>query len=257
MDQNKLSAVGHATHRFQTPVFPETLDRVLAMAGLTPGARVFDLGCGHAGMSLHVARTYDAHVDAVERSPLMAEMAQARIAQAGLGVDSETGSVRLHTCAAGAFLQGAEPCDLLIGIGAIHLAGAASTDPIDMLKALAVHVRPGGALLWGETCWVKPPSELLLQMLGPLASQYKSHADSAGAGEAAGLQPLYAVTASDQEWDEYAWRYVTAVESYAAAHPDDPDSAPMRLRVQAWRALYLHQARGVMGFGLYLFRKPG
>jgi hypothetical protein len=75
------------------------------------------------------------------------------------------------------------------------------------------------------------------------------------AGEAAGLMPLYAAVSSEQDWDEYAWRYSTAVETYAAEHPDDPDARGMQARIQGWRRLYLTEGRRVMGFGLYLFGK--
>jgi len=248
MDPNKLSAIAHATHRFQSPVTPGSLDRALAFAGLAPGARVFDLGCGHAGLALHLAERYGARVEAVERSPLMADQARARIEGRG-----DPGAVTLHVRASTDFLREAEPCDLLVGIGAVNLAG--DLGPSEMLRALSAHVRPGGALLWGESCWLKPPGEVLRQILGPAADFYRSHAESVAAGEQAGLTPLYASTASEQDWDDYAWRYATAIEAYAAANPEDPDAPALVARVRAWRALYLHQARGVMGFGLYLFRR--
>jgi SAM-dependent methyltransferase len=247
MDQNKLSAIAHATHRFQSPVSVETLERVLAFAGLGPGVRVYDLGCGHAGMALHIAETHGADVQAVERSPLMAEAARRRIDGRGA-----PGRVTLHLGSAADFLAGAAPCDLLVAVGAVHLAGEASAT--ETLRTLAGHVKPGGALLWGESCWLREPGDILRGLIGPTAGFYQSHAASVEAGGAAGLRPIYATTASDQEWDEYAWRYATAVEDHLRDHPDDPDAAALRGRVQAWRALYLHQARGVMGFGLYLFR---
>lgn len=249
VDQNKLSAIAHATHRFQSPVSPQSLDRVLAFAGLKPGARVFDLGCGHAGVALHLAEHHGAAVEAVERSPVMATLAAERLEGRGA-----PGAVTLHTCSSNDFLAAAEPCDLLVGIGAVQLADGA--EPAQMLRSLAAHVRPGGTLLWGESIWLSEPGEILRQLLGPTAALYRSHAESVAAGEAAGLIPLYATTSSEQEWDEYAWRYATAVEDHVAAHPDDPDGPALLARVRAWRALYLHQARGVMGFGLYLFRKP-
>jgi SAM-dependent methyltransferase len=249
VDQNKLSAIAHATHRFQSPVTRDSLDRALALARLKPGARVYDLGCGHAGISLHLAERYGARVDAVERSPIMAGLAADRLKGRGA-----PGSVSLHTCPSTEFLAKAPACDLLVGIGAVQLAEG--REPAEMLRSLAVHVRPGGSILWGESIWLKEPGEILRQLLGAAASVYLDHAESVGAGEAAGLLPLYATTASEQDWDDYAWRYATAVEDHVLAHPEDPDGPALLSRVRAWRALYLHQARGVMGFGLYLFRKP-
>lgn len=250
MDSNKLSAIAHATHHFQTPLTPEILDRALAFADLAPGARVIDLGCGNAAVAQHIAEGHDAHVDAVERSPLMADQAEARLAGRGAG-----GDVKVLRMGSAEYLAGAEPCDLLVGIGAIQLAGA-ELSVADTLAALARHVRPGGALLWGETYWRRPPSAGLLSLLGPLGAAYRSHAEYVAAGEAAGLLPLYAVTASEQDWDEYAWRYASAVEAYVRDHPADPDAPALKARVDGWRRLYLAEARDAMGFGLYLFRKP-
>ena len=97
--------------------------------------------------------------------------------------------------------------------------------------------------------------ECLTFRLPTTGALYASHADYVAAGEAAGLTPLYAAVSSDQDWDEYAWRYSTAVETYAAAKPEDPEAQAMRARIVGWRRLYLAEGRRVMGFGLYLFAK--
>jgi len=112
-------------------------------------------------------------------------------------------------------------------------------------------------LLWGESHWRRDPSDMMRLLLGPTAAVYGSHAEYVRAGEAAGLLPLYAVAASEHEWDEYTWRYTTAIETHLRDHPDDPDAAELHNRAQGWRALYLHEGRDTMGFGLYLFRKAG
>jgi hypothetical protein len=123
------------------------------------------------------------------------------------------------------------------------------------LKALAAAVKPGGRLLWGESFWKRTPSAMFKAGLGPVAGLYASHADYVAAGEAAGLTPLYAAVSSDQDWDEYAWRYSTAVEAYAAGRPDDGEAQAMRARIAGWRKLYLAEGRETLGFGLYLFAK--
>jgi hypothetical protein len=47
------------------------------------------------------------------------------------------------------------------------------------------------------------------------------------------------------------------VEAHAQANPDAPEAAVMRDRIAGWRQLYLAEGRDVLGFGLYLFGKPG
>jgi SAM-dependent methyltransferase len=251
MDQNKLSFLAHRTHCFASPVSAAVLDRALAVADLAPGATCFDLGCGAGGMSVHLAEAYGLQVKAVDRSPLM--VAEARLRAAGRGAP---GSVSFHQDSSIDFLAREGEADLVVAVGAVGLtAGSQAAEAI--LKGLAQHVKPGGALLWGETNWRREPSDMIRLLLGPTAAVYGSHADYSHAGVAAGLLPLYAVTASEQDWDEYTWRYTTALETHLRDHPDDPDAAEIRNRAQGWRALYLAEGRDTMGFGLYLFRKEG
>ena len=247
MDPFKLSRVGHAEHHFSSPVSVETLDRVLALSGIQRGWRVIDLGCGPAAMALHLADRYGATVEAVDRSPAMLDLARAR-AEAHAAGDRLT----FHQAESMDYLAARQPCDLLMAVGAGALVPGAS-DNIAQFKALAQGVRPGGRLLWGETFWKRPPSETLRGGLGAVAALYAGHADYVFAGEAAGLTPLYAAVSSDQDWDEYAWRYATTVDTYAASNPADPEAAAMRQRIAAWRRLYLAEGRDAMGFGLYLF----
>ena len=249
MDLLKLSAVAHANHHFSSPVSVETLDRVLALSGIVHGWRAIDLGCGPAAMAAHLAEHYGVNVEAVDRSAIMLDLARSRLT--GAAKDR----VSLHQAESMDYLAGAEPCDLLVAVGAGALAPGAA-DNAAQLKTLAEAVKPGGRLLWGETFWKRPPSEMLKAATGPVAALYAGHADYVAAGEAAGLTPLYAAVSSDQEWDEYAWRYASAVEAYAKAHADTPEAPAMRARISGWRRMYLAEGRDTLGFGLYLFGKP-
>ena len=254
MDQNRLSLLAHATHHFLSPVFPQTLDRVLAFADLKPGARVIDLGCGTAAMSAHVAQRFGVNVEAVDRSPLMIAEAEKRLAgHRGTGIEAP-GGITFHCTSSVDYLASAEAADLLIAIGAVSLT-AGEQDAATVLAGLARSVKPGGCLLWGESSWRREPSQMLRMILGPTAAVYGSHTDYIRAGEAAGLEPLYATTSTEQEWDEYAWRYSWALEQHLHAYPEDPDGAIIANRAQGWRALYVQEGRDAMGFGLYLFRR--
>ena len=250
MDHLQLIAVAHANHHFSSPVSVEMLDRVLALSGIERGWRAIDLGCGPAAMALHLADHYGVTVEAVDRSSVMLDLAQARAKAHRAGE-----RLSFHEAESMDYLATAAPCDLLVAVGAGALVPGAA-DNAAQLAALAEGVRPGGRLLWGESFWKRPPSDILRAATGPVTALYASHADYVLAGEAAGLTPLYATVSSDQDWDEYAWRYCSAVEAYAADHPDDPAAGAMRQRIAAWRRLYLAEGRDGLGFGLYLFGKP-
>jgi SAM-dependent methyltransferase len=250
VDLNLFSAVAHANHHFSSPISPETLDRVLAVSGVTHGWRAADLGCGPATMALHLAERYGLTVEAVDRSQVMLALAKTRLTGRG-----GPGAVHFHQAESADYLASAEPCDLLVAVGAAALVPGAA-DNTQQLAALAKGVRPGGRILWGETFWKREPSAQFRALTGPVAALYAGHADYVAAGAAAGLTPLYAAVSSDQEWDEYAWRYSTAVETWLAEHPDDPQAPAMRQRIAGYRALYLGEGRDTLGFGLYLFARP-
>ncbi len=244
MDLLKLSAIAHSNHHFSSPVSVEMLDRVLALSGIVHGWSVIDLGCGPATMAAHLAERYGVTVRAVDRSAIMLDLAKAR-----WGADKR---LSFHQAESMDYLATAEPCDLLVSVGAGVLVPGAK-DNTEQFKALAKHVKPGGRILWGETFWKRPPSDMLRAATGPVAALYAGHADYVAAGEAAGLTPLYAAVASDQDWDEYAWRYSSAIEAHAAANPEAPEAGPMRARIKQWRQIYLGEGRDTLGFGLYLF----
>jgi SAM-dependent methyltransferase len=64
----------------------EMTERMLADAGLGPGMRVLDIGCGPGAVSLMIARRVgsDGHVFAVDRDPRMLELAREKARQAAV-----------------------------------------------------------------------------------------------------------------------------------------------------------------------------
>jgi SAM-dependent methyltransferase len=62
----------------------ERVDEALRLAGLSPGERLLDLGCGDGRVLLRAAETYGAEVSGVELDPGLAAMARQRLAAAGV-----------------------------------------------------------------------------------------------------------------------------------------------------------------------------
>lgn len=54
----------------------------------------------------------------------------------------------------------------------------------------------------------------------------------------------------------YEGLYCLSMESFVRDHPQDPDAAPFRERIRAWRDAYRRWGRDTLGFGYYLFCKP-
>jgi SAM-dependent methyltransferase len=250
VDPQKFSAIAHSTHEFCSPVSPQRFDAVCDVMALAPQGRVLDLGCGNAAMLRRLVERRGVAGEGVERSRPMAAMARER----GAALVA-AGRLTIHETAVAAW-QPTEPgYDLVMAIGADRLFpdvdGATA-----LLARLAAWTKPGGHVLFGEGYWRRPPSATYLAALGAAIGDFHDHAGNVWAGEEAGLVPLYATTSSEDEWDEYEWRYARAIERYVLDRPDDPDAPAMRERIRTWRRVYLTEGRETLGFGMYLFLRP-
>ncbi len=245
VDPSGFSAIAYRTHRFCNPVSPPLVERALEFAALRPGERAADLGCGNAEMALHLAERHGLAVDAVEISAAMQALARERMDGRGA-----PGKVTLHGAAAEAFLDKAEPYDLILAVGAYALFRDAA-GPEAVFSRLGRHLAPGGRLLFGDPFWRRPPSEKLARLL----PGYPAFAGYVAAGEAAGLTAAFAGESPQLDWDDYAWRMEQAVRSHAREHPG-PEADALMARARMNRDIYLAEARDALGFGLYLFRRP-
>jgi len=152
-----------------------------------------------------------------------------------------------------AFRADPETFHLTVMLGASGIDGGIG----GICRTLRGWTKPGGYVLVGEGYWKQKPSHDYLAVLGGDASQSLDHRGNVQAGIEAGLTPLHAVAASDDEWDEYEWKYARAIERYAGEQPADPDVPAMLERVRRWRDAYLRWGRDTLGFGVYLFWRPG
>jgi SAM-dependent methyltransferase len=248
IDGDRFSAYAHRNRIVNNPVSLAKVDRVTAMTGLTPGDRVLDVGAGTCELLIRLVERYQVAATAVEMSE--SALAEARRRAAGridagaltfLQADAKQAVPQLP---AGAF-------DLGICIGATHaLGGLAPT-----LRELQRCVRRGGHLVIGEGYWKQKPCPEYLAALGDASeSELQSHHQNVKTAEQLGLVPLWAYTASDDDWDEFEWEYSGTVERYCHAYPDDPECEALLTRIRAWRGAYLQWGRATLGFALYLFR---
>ena len=120
----------------QEPAWRGVFETALDHAGLRPGARLLDIGCG-AGGALVAARRRGAEVAGLDASEALAAIARERLP----GARIEVGEMEELPFEDGAF-------DLVTGINAFQFAA----DPGHALAEAARVCRPGGAvfmLVWG------------------------------------------------------------------------------------------------------------
>lgn len=245
-DQARYSALAHRDHVFCSPLSSEKVDRVLGLLELSPGQRVLDVGCGKAEMLVRLVSRFGARGVGVDLNERFLEEANAKAAVKVPRQSIELLHTSIHSVPAPA-----ESFDVAVCVGATHAFGGYRAT-IAALQRLLV---PGGRILLGEGYWKREPDPGYLEVLGATPGEYTDHAGNVSAGLDAGLIALYSCVSSEDEWDHYEGLYARAIERYAIAHPDDPDSPEMLQRIRRWRAAYLRWGRETLGFGLYLFAK--
>jgi ubiquinone/menaquinone biosynthesis C-methylase UbiE len=153
--------------------------RLLLEAGLQPGMRVLDIGCGSGDVSLLVAEMVGptGSVVGIDRSPAAVTLARDRARAAGQP------GITFHEAAAENY-AGPAPFDLAIGRYILmHQA-----DPAVMIRAAASHVRMGGVVAFHEvgifgTFEMRPSVPLWQQSLDLICKAFLSvlaHPDTAG-----------------------------------------------------------------------------
>ena len=163
----------------QGRLYNDYTEHALMLAGLRPGMRVLDVGCGPGDVSIIAARLVGptGNVLGVDAAPEMIQLARARASEQGLP------AVHFKQAAIGALALD-EPVDAVVGrLILMHLP-----DPAATLRNLRSFVRPGGVIAFSENDITGARS--IPEM--PLFRQVT--AAIAGAFEAMGLSPQFGTT---------------------------------------------------------------
>jgi ubiquinone/menaquinone biosynthesis C-methylase UbiE len=125
----------------QGQLYNDYTEQALRLAGLRPGMRVLDVGCGPGDVSFIAARLVGptGNVLGVDAAPEMIELAHARASEQGLS------AVHFKQAAIDALALD-EPVDAVVGrLILMHLP-----DPAATLRHLRSLVRPGGIIAFSE-----------------------------------------------------------------------------------------------------------
>ena len=125
----------------QARLYDPYTEHALRLAGLRPGMRVLDVGCGPGDVSFVAARLVgpQGSVIGIDAAADIIELAQARATEDGVR------SVRFEQTTVGDLALD-EPVDAVIGrLILMHLP-----DPVATLRQLAGLVRPGGVIAFSE-----------------------------------------------------------------------------------------------------------
>jgi SAM-dependent methyltransferase len=125
----------------QGRLYNDHTERALRLAGLAPGMRVLDVGCGPGDVSIVASRLVgpSGSVTGVDATPEILEFARTRAADSGLSTISFVRATIPDVPLAG-------QVDAVIGrLILMHLP-----DPVAALRRLATSVRPGGVIVFHE-----------------------------------------------------------------------------------------------------------
>jgi SAM-dependent methyltransferase len=248
MNHQKFSAIAHRDHDYCNPISAAKVERLLDLLPLDDASRVLDLGCGRAELSLRIIERFGATVVAIDNSSMMLDAARERAEWTGALHKLHLDDIDIRE-----FAADPETFHLSVYLGSGGIAGGMA----GVCAKLKGWTRGGGYILIGEGFWKQRPATEYLSLLGGPDNQYTDHRGNVLAGVEAGLVPMHAAVSSDDDWDEYEWKYARSIERYAREQPDDPDVPAMVERSRRWRDAYLRWGRETLGFAAYLFYRPG
>jgi SAM-dependent methyltransferase len=240
MDRARLSLIAHSELEFAGPYERGDVLDLLEPVDPPPGS-IVDVGCGE-GSLLRIAleRFPSARATGVDRNLGRAPRRLAPLADRVELVESDVDAVALPAA------------DLVACVGSTHIFGGLE-GTLDALVPLTSH---GGHLLIGEGYWTRPPHEAALEGLGAEPDELTDLDGVRRAAASRGLAPAAEVLSSQQRWDAYESSWCDSLERFAAEHPGDPDSESFAAVAAEHRRGYLEGYRGVLGFGLFLWRVP-
>jgi SAM-dependent methyltransferase len=230
VERPDYTRIAHTGMAIMNPIPAAKLDEVLALLDLPARGRVVDLGCGKGDLLGRIAARYDVNAVGIDRDEKL-------LAEAPPGIKVIVADIETWNRGRAAF-------DLVASVGSPA-----------QLSSLAGLVRPGGLVLYGDGYWRREPTDEYLEALGTTRDELEDYAGTIQRADDLGLTPLYAVTASVDDFDHYEWSWSLNGERYAAEHPDEPGVGEFLDWIRAGRRRYLELGgRDTLGFGLFLFR---
>ena len=249
MDLWKYFDITHREHVLCNPTNVEKIDELITLLRMEPGAKVLEIATGKGEFIIRLAERYKIEGIGVDISPYHISDAEkkskARIPDAHLTFLEMDG----------ANYQPGQPesFDLVACIGASWIYGGHK----ETLKTLKEMAAPGGWVVVGEPYWRQEPDPAYLEAIGEQRSSFGTHYENTAAGLDLGLELVYTLVSSQDDWDRYEGLQWYAATEWAERHPHDPDAGELLQRVRVNRASYLQWGRDTLGWSIYVFKKAG
>jgi SAM-dependent methyltransferase len=222
------------------PTSPEKIVTIGRVAGMSPGQRVVDFGCGYAEPLVLWAVNFGLAGVGVDLRPKTIDRARLKIAERGL-----SGQLRVFQGQGAEFPHEPGSFDYAACIGASFV-----WENLDeALQALKRAIKPSGKILLGEVYWLKdavPPdlakSQPAIHSEAGLLKQFRK----------AGLEVEYILHSSVDDWDRYETANWHGLITWMKENPLDPDLAEVVQHLHESQEEYILYGREYFGWALYL-----
>ncbi len=234
-------------HTYGNPISVAKMERALDLLVLPRGARVLDVGCGKGELLIRLVERFGAAAVGIDPSTVLS------MARANAAARIPDADVTWHSAKRDDVPLEPGSFDLTACIGSLHAFGELD----DALTALVALTRPGGYVLVADGVRLQtPPPEYLAAIGADDTELPRDNAQNIAAGRAHGLRALWTALSSRDEWDEFEWLYMYAMERHAEEHGLTPEQEEQLVATREFQDAQQRWGRDTMGFGLYLFQVP-
>jgi len=234
------------------PISEAKMAKYIESLELAAQQRVLDVGCGCGEVLIRLFERFQVQGTGIDSSS--EHIAEAKRRAAGRVPDS---AVRFVNADAQSFHVDPDSLDLATCMGASHAFGCGGGAYRNAIERMIPLVVPGGLLLVAEGYIKQPAAPEYRKILGDTSPDEMTHAANVATGKQLGLIPVAAWTSGEDEWDDFEWSYQRIVEHHANSKPDDEDFELKLTQRREWMDAYLQWGRDTLGYGVYLFKRPG
>ena len=247
MDKWKYFDITHREHTLCNPLNLIKLEQLVTLLRLKPGARVLEIATGKGEFIIQLAERYSIEGVGIDLSPYCIE--DAKVKQLDRVPNARLSFIEMD----GADFEPEKPesFDLVACIGASWIYGGHRSTLLATTKMASRE----SWIVVGEPYWRREPSMEYLDAIGEERSNYGRHYDNCMIGKELGLELVYTLVSSQDDWDVYEGLQWYAAEEWAMEHPDDPDVDEVLRRVRGNKEIYLQWGRETLGWAIYVFKK--
>lgn len=223
------------------PISAEKLLRVGQVAGLGPGQRVIDFGCGYGEMLRLWGEAYGINGVGIDIRAGVCARARQKFARIGWQERFEIveGSGTEYDYTKGAF-------DVAACIGATFIWN----DFAGAIRGMRAAIRPGGYLAIGEVYWrtgLVPPAYANRE-------KFPTEPDLLAAARQEGFEVGYLVRSSQDDWDTYEAGNWRGLLDWLAENPHHPEREQVHTFLRESQDEYFRYGREYVGWAVYLLR---